>query len=93
MVGLVAQSSDLGTLIRKWEGNMAEYQNVFTQVQLRGPIHSGPTLARGSWARIGKGGYSRLLDWFGDAQIGPIYLGLTEPRPLSSASSRSKSSA
>ena len=42
MVELVAQSSDLGTLTgRDGEGNMAEYQNIFTRVQVRGPIHMG----------------------------------------------------
>ena len=56
---------------------MAEYQNIFTRVQVRGPIHMGPALPRGSWKRLGTGGYSRLLGLFGDAQIGPIYLGFT----------------
>ena len=28
---------------------MAEYQNIFTRVQVRGPIHMGSALPRGSW--------------------------------------------
>ena len=56
---------------------MAEYQNVFTRVQVRGPTHMGPPLPRGSWNRLGTPIYSRLLGIFGDAQIGPIYLGLS----------------
>ncbi len=54
-----------------------EYQNIFTRVQVRGPAHMGPHLPRGSMARLGKPGFSYLLGLFGDAQIGPIYLGLT----------------
>ncbi|MEE4379997.1 MAG: photosynthetic reaction center subunit M [Candidatus Competibacteraceae bacterium] len=54
---------------------MVEYQNIFTQVQVRGPVHAGPELPAQSWPREGKGGFSYLLGWIGDAQIGPIYLG------------------
>ena len=54
---------------------MAEYQNIFTRIQVRGPVHEGMTLPRGSWQRTGQPGFSHLLGWFGDAQIGPIYLG------------------
>jgi hypothetical protein len=42
MVDLVAQSSDLGALIRDRGTVMAEYQNIFTRVQIRGPGHMGP---------------------------------------------------
>ena len=42
---------------------MANYQNIFTQVQVRGPFHEGPPM------------FSSLLGWIGDAQIGPFYLG------------------
>ena len=38
---------------------MAEYQNIFTRVQVRGPIHMGTALPRGSWTRLGKPGFSR----------------------------------
>ena len=56
---------------------MAQYQNIFTRVQPRGPIHMGSELPPGSWKRLGVPIYSRLLGLFGDAQIGPIYLGLS----------------
>jgi photosynthetic reaction center M subunit len=54
---------------------MSTYQNIFTQVQVRGPAHAGPPLTPGSWIRQGTPGFSRLLGKFGDAQIGPVYLG------------------
>jgi photosynthetic reaction center M subunit len=56
---------------------MAEYQNIFTRVQVRGPAHMGPALPSGSWARSGTPGFSYLAGLVGDAQIGPIYLGFT----------------
>jgi photosynthetic reaction center M subunit len=56
---------------------MAQYQNIFTRVQVRGPLHDGVALPRGSWARVGKPFHSRLLGMIGDAQVGPIYLGFT----------------
>lgn len=77
MVDVVAQSSDLGALNGARGDIMAEYQNIFTRVQVRGPIHMGPDLPHGSWQRLGKPFYSRLLGIFGDAQVGPIYLGFT----------------
>jgi photosynthetic reaction center M subunit len=54
---------------------MAQYQNIFTQVQLRGPAEMGPELPRGSFPRIGIPGFSWLMGKIGNAQIGPIYLG------------------
>jgi photosynthetic reaction center M subunit len=54
---------------------MAEYQNIFTQVQARGPVDTGLPLPKGSWKRTGLPKYSSLMGWFGEAQIGPIYLG------------------
>ena len=54
---------------------MAEYQNLFTRIQIHGPAYPGVALPRGSWPRVGRGVMSRLLGYFGDAQIGPIYLG------------------
>jgi photosynthetic reaction center M subunit len=56
---------------------MAEYQNIFTQIQVHAPGHPGVPLPRGHWARDGKPTHVRLLGWFGDAQLGPIYLGWT----------------
>jgi photosynthetic reaction center M subunit len=55
---------------------MANYQNIFTQVQVRGPFHKGPPLeAGGPWVRKGRPRFITLLGRFGDAQIGPFYLG------------------
>ncbi len=55
---------------------MAEYQNIFTQVQVQGPPERGMDVVQG-WNsdRIGQGSFSRLLGWFGNAQLGPIHLG------------------
>ena len=57
---------------------MAEYQNIFTRVQVRAPAYAGVPLPAGSvWRRSGRPGFLHLLGKFGDAQIGPIYLGTT----------------
>ena len=56
---------------------MAEYQNIFTQVQVKGPAHLGVPLYRDQYGRTGKPFHVYLLGLIGDAQIGPIYLGLT----------------
>ena len=54
---------------------MAEYQNIFTRVQVRAPVYEGPPLPAGVWRRQGKGWFSYWLGKLGDAQVGPIYLG------------------
>ena len=54
---------------------MARYQNIFTQVQLRGAPEFGPALPAGDFERDGKPGFSYLMGKLGNAQIGPIYLG------------------
>jgi len=54
---------------------MAEYQNIFTRVQIRGGADYGVPMAPGIWDRQGKPGFNYWLGKFGDAQIGPIYLG------------------
>jgi photosynthetic reaction center M subunit len=54
---------------------MAEYQSIFTRVQVRSPAHLGVPLAEGMSQRVGTPIFSRVLGWIGDAQIGPIYLG------------------
>ena len=56
---------------------MPGYQNILTQVQVRGPAERGVALPPGSLDRDGKGSFSRLLGIIGNAQIGPIYLGFT----------------
>ncbi len=54
---------------------MAEYQNIFTQVQVRGAPEMG-MLEGVDLANRGKGAsFSTLAGWFGNAQLGPIYLG------------------
>ncbi len=54
---------------------MAQYQNIFTQVQLSAPAEHGIPLPAGDAPRIGTPRFSKTLGYFGDAQIGPIYLG------------------
>ncbi len=54
---------------------MARYQNIFTQVQLRGPLEAGPLLPPGSFRRLGQGSYNYWAGKLGAAQLGPIYLG------------------
>ena len=55
-----------------------EYQNIFTQVQVQGTPEwgmddSGEMLKE----RVGSPWFSKLAGFFGNAQIGPIYLGWT----------------
>jgi photosynthetic reaction center M subunit len=52
-----------------------QYQNIFTQVQVRGPVEAGIPLPRGDDERVGTPFYNWLAGWFGNAQIGPVYLG------------------
>ncbi len=54
---------------------MAEYQNIFTQVQVRGTPEMG-MLEGVDLANRGNGAsFSNLAGWLGNAQLGPIYLG------------------
>lgn len=55
---------------------MAEYQNIFTQVQVQGPAEMGvdPSGAL-SRERTNGASFSKLAGLFGNAQLGPIYLG------------------
>jgi photosynthetic reaction center M subunit len=53
---------------------MATYQNIFTRLQVRGPMHEVP-LPLGNAPRVGKPFFSHLLGMIGEAQVGPIYLG------------------
>jgi photosynthetic reaction center M subunit len=52
---------------------MAEYQNLFTRIQPRGPLQTVP-LPAGDNMRT-SGTHNHLFGRFGDAQIGPFYLG------------------
>ncbi len=54
---------------------MAQYQNIFTQVQANAPFEVGMHLPAGDDARIGQSRFNYWAGKFGDAQIGPIYLG------------------
>ncbi|TKA95913.1 photosynthetic reaction center subunit M [Cereibacter changlensis] len=54
---------------------MAEYQNIFTQVQVRGPADLGMTEDVNLSNRSNPGPFFTLLGYFGNAQLGPIYLG------------------
>jgi len=54
---------------------MAEYQNIFNQLQVRaapemGMVEQVPLHERGRLT-----GFSNLAGWFGNAQLGPFYLG------------------
>ena len=54
---------------------MAEYQNIFTQVQVRTAPEMGMLEGVDLANRSKNAGFSTLLGWFGNAQLGPIYLG------------------
>ena len=54
---------------------MAEYLNIFTRVQVRGPAYPGVALPRSDEPRRGVPRFLHLAGKLGDAQIGPIYLG------------------
>jgi photosynthetic reaction center M subunit len=54
---------------------MARYQNIFTQVQLVHSPEMGMPLPAGDERRIEMTGVSYWMGKFGQAQIGPIYLG------------------
>ena len=56
---------------------MAEYQNIFTRVQVRAPVYAGAPVAGGNWDRQGRPFFVYWLGRIGDAQLGPIYLGWT----------------
>jgi photosynthetic reaction center M subunit len=52
-----------------------EYQNIFTRVQVRGPAYPGVSLGSDNGNRIGTPTENYWAGKFGDAQIGPFYLG------------------
>jgi photosynthetic reaction center M subunit len=56
---------------------MVIYQNIFTRIQVRPPTpYPGVKLPPDDVARDGKPRFVHLFGRFGDAQIGPIYLGI-----------------
>jgi photosynthetic reaction center M subunit len=54
---------------------MNNYQNIFTSIQVRGPVEAGISIGKEEADRAGKGMFVHLIGRFGNAQIGPIYLG------------------
>jgi photosynthetic reaction center M subunit len=54
---------------------MAEYQNIFTQVQVRGAPELGLTEGVELSNRTKGARFSSLAGWVGNAQLGPVYLG------------------
>ena len=54
---------------------MAEYQNFFTQVQVSAAPEMGMVEDVDTGNRTKGAGFATLLGWFGNAQLGPIYLG------------------
>jgi photosynthetic reaction center M subunit len=56
---------------------MLEYQNLFTRVQVRTVPEPGLPIDESTGTRVGTGMFNWLAGKFGDAQIGPVYLGWT----------------
>lgn len=54
---------------------MAEYQNIFTQLQVRAAPEMGLVEGVELENRTRTASFSTLAGWFGNAQLGPIYLG------------------
>ncbi|MBL8953829.1 MAG: photosynthetic reaction center subunit M [Myxococcaceae bacterium] len=53
---------------------MAQYWNIFNQLQVATTPDLGPPIAD-EYNRIKFGRISKLVGWFGNAQLGPLYLG------------------
>lgn len=53
----------------------AEYQNLFTRVQVVAPSYPGIPVGRDTAERVGPTAHVHLFGRLGDAQIGPLYLG------------------
>jgi photosynthetic reaction center M subunit len=56
---------------------MAEYQNIFTQVQVRSPAELGVEMSGANSVRGTETTFNYWAGKLGDAQIGPVYLGTT----------------
>ena len=54
---------------------MADYQNLFTRVQIIGPAQHGVPMGPGNGPRSGQPQQWWLLGLIGNAQLGPVYLG------------------
>ena len=53
-----------------------EYQNIFTQLQVQGPPEAGVEFPGSHEGRFGTPSNNRILGFLGNAQLGPIYLGV-----------------
>ena len=56
---------------------MAEYQNLFTRVQVSAPSVGNITIGRDDRERLHDTTHWHWLGKIGDAQVGPVYLGFT----------------
>lgn len=54
---------------------MREYQNIFTAIQVRGHAEMGVPIEGGNVERTKNPFFSHFIGRFGNAQLGPIYLG------------------
>lgn len=54
---------------------MAEYQNIFTRVQVHAEPEMGVPVDEKVWTRDGKPFFVYWFGKFGDAQVGPLYIG------------------
>ena len=55
---------------------MTDYQNIFTPVQVRGPVYAGvPLSEKGDAERTKESGFVYWFGKLGDAQVGPVHLG------------------
>ena len=57
---------------------MAEYQNIFTQVQVRAAPEMGMVEGVELSNRTKGASFSSLAGWLGNAQLGPVYLGTVQ---------------
>jgi photosynthetic reaction center M subunit len=54
---------------------MPKYQNIFTRIQVAGHAETGVPVDMPIWQRMGTPRFKHWIGRFGEAQIGPIYLG------------------
>ncbi|MEM1138777.1 MAG: photosynthetic reaction center subunit M [Pseudomonadota bacterium] len=54
---------------------MNPYDTIFTRVQLAGPVEAGVPIGSETIDRVGTPTLNKLFGRFGNAQVGPIYLG------------------
>jgi photosynthetic reaction center M subunit len=54
---------------------MPKYANIFTRVQVEGHPEPGVPVETPIYGRLGEPGYVHVFGRFGEAQVGPIYLG------------------